>query len=300
METDEPPDLPLADVGRYPLLSEARERGLVVSAMELPHWVVRDGAEFSLRVEVPSEDAVRTELERYETERSERAEAVESAPLVKFSPHSLYLAGWLMAAFWVLQNVLPSEVQERGAAGSLQIVSGEWWRAITALTLHGDFSHFAANLAAGLLYAAFAVPRFGVGAAWLAIVLSGTFGNVLNAFFYRAQTHVSIGASTAVFGALGMLVGAEFIARLRRTKTRRRWQLIVPIGAGFGLLAFFGVGDEHTRTDYMAHLCGFICGLVLGGILDGCRMVERLGSWQQQIVAALAPILILLAWWRAW
>ena len=50
---------------------------------------------------------------------------------------------------------------------------GEWWRAFTALTLHADIGHLGANLAAGLVYAAFLLPIFGSGWTWLFIVLAG-------------------------------------------------------------------------------------------------------------------------------
>src|SRR5205809_421801 len=119
-------DRPLAEAGRYPRLPAARERGLVVAALELPYWIKR--------------------------ERGERGSAEESA-----------------------------------------ILHGQWWRTVTALTLHADASHLAANLATGLLFAAFVIPRLGAGFTWLAILLSGALGNALNAWGYRGESHDSIG-----------------------------------------------------------------------------------------------------------
>ena len=58
MPEDSPPDFPLVEVGRYERLSQAKERALVVSAMELPHWIVREGRAFILRVEPPAQAAV--------------------------------------------------------------------------------------------------------------------------------------------------------------------------------------------------------------------------------------------------
>ena len=47
-------ELPLAEAGRYPRLPVARERGLVVGAMELPYWIEREDGEWVLFVEEKS------------------------------------------------------------------------------------------------------------------------------------------------------------------------------------------------------------------------------------------------------
>jgi hypothetical protein len=73
MDSESQPQAPLTEVGRYERLSLARERGLVVSAMELPHWIVREGQEFILRVEQPAVEAVERELRRYEANASSAA-----------------------------------------------------------------------------------------------------------------------------------------------------------------------------------------------------------------------------------
>jgi membrane associated rhomboid family serine protease len=292
----------LVTVGVYERLSEARERGLVVAAMNLPYWVVRDGALFTLRVENSARDAVLSELQNFENERAAHPPLanVDEPPLRRVRSVPLFVAGWIFAAFWLLQNVIGDKWVERGLADNARIVEGgEWWRLFTALTLHSDFAHFAANLAAGLLFAAFMGMQFGAGVSWLAIVISGALGNLLNAWFYAGQPHYSLGASTAVFGALGVLVSSDFIARLRHSHSRNRWQLIVPIGAGLGLLAFLGSGDEQKQqTDYMAHLFGFCAGLLLGGLLAALprRIVEH-RAWQ--IICGAMAFLIMVGSWLA-
>ncbi len=302
MDDDEPPpDLPLVEAGRYPRLSEARERGLVVSAMERPHWVQREGADFILRVDSGDLDAVRAELETYEAERREcpLPPAAEPPP-EPFETLSLYVAAWLMSACWFAQNSLPPGWAERGEASSIRIIhGGEWWRIFTALTLHGDLSHLVVNIATGLLFAGFLLRSLGGGLAWLGIVLSGALGNAMNAAFYASEPHDSIGASTAVFGALGLLVGGEFFARLASAHTRSRWQLILPLGAGFGLLAYLGVGEEHKQIDYMAHFWGFVAGLMLGMCAGFYQLKKHAGPLAQRLTGIAAPALLALAWWLA-
>ena len=167
-------------------------------------------------------------------------------------------------------------------------------------SLHGDLSHFLANLATGLLFAAFVQPQLGSGLAWFGIVLSGMLGNFANAWFYRSEPHFSIGASTAVFGALGLLVAGEFIDRLRHAATRAKWQLVLPLGAGLALLAYLGAGDEHSkRTDSMAHLFGFAAGLALGAPAAVFRLREHTPRWLQYIAGWLALAVLAGAWLAA-
>ena len=189
MPDPQEPHGPLLEVGRYARLAEARERGLVVAARELPHWIEREGREWVLRGEEGAGAEVARELEAFEAEERERPVVQGVFPAEKIPTLSLYVAGWVLSMFFVAQNYLGAAWEERGVAESGAILRGEWWRTITALTLHADAAHIGANLATGLLFAAFALPRFGTGVTWLAIVLSGALGNAVNAWGYRGEWH---------------------------------------------------------------------------------------------------------------
>jgi membrane associated rhomboid family serine protease len=290
------PAVPRVEVGRYARLAEARERGLVVSAKELAHWIERDGDEWVLLVEESAVSEVDRELAEFEMEQLQRPAERELLPPGRIPKLSLFVAAWVLSGFFMAQQMAPERWEERGVADSGAILSGQWWRTITALMLHGDGPHLAANLATGLLFAAFLIPRLGSGLAWLAILLSGALGNALNAWGYRGEPHFSIGASTACFGALGILVGLELFARWRAPHTRSRWQLILPIGAGLALLAFLGVGEEGRNVDYMAHCWGFLAGLAGGVIAQACRLHERLSERGQRLAAVMTLALIAVTW----
>ncbi len=295
MSDDSPPPEDLAEVGRYAKFSHAQERGLVAGAMDIPYWVIREGRDFVLYVEPPERERVADELVKFEAETAERDlhRNTPAAALPKLETLPLFLAGWVMSMFWGAQNLVPESWMDRGDASNREIFAGEWWRTITALTLHGDLAHFIANLAFGLLFSGFLLQRLGGGVTWLGFVLSGALGNLLNAFFYRSEPHSTIGASTAVFGALGMLVAWESLERWRFPRRRGWWHLIVPIGGGLSLLAWLGSGGEHeNRVDYMAHLWGFLVGLVLGSV--GVRV--PFGKTAKRIAGWLAFALPLVAW----
>jgi membrane associated rhomboid family serine protease len=302
--TDLPPeedDIPRAAVGRYPRFSEAQERGLVAAALEVPYWVIREGRDFVLYVEASDGPRIAGELEKFEQEHAARRVELRTVepPLPKLDTLPLFYVAWVMSTFWGVQNFLPSSWIDRGASTNGAIFHGEWWRTVTALTLHGDLAHFLANLFFVLLFGAFLQPRFGAGAGWLGVVLSGALGNAVNAFFYRSESHSTIGASTSVFGAIGLLMAWEVVARLRRPGMRGWWHLVVPLGGGLALLALFGSGDETQRiqsVDYMAHLWGFAAGTLLGLVVAGARAGERIGLRWQRICGLLALALPVLGW----
>ena len=148
---------------------------------------------------------------------------------------------------------------ERGSAEASRILDGELWRTVTALTLHADLVHLFSNAVAAAIFVAALSSLVGAGLAVALLVISGACGNLANAFI-QGSSHIAIGASTAIFGAVGVL-GTVGLVRRRREPGRRRGAWI-PVAAALGLLAMLGTGTE--RTDVLAHLFGFFCGAVLG------------------------------------
>ncbi len=182
-------------------------------------------------------------------------------------------------------------------AGRLQagrVLAGDWWRPVTALTLHGDAGHLSANLVFGGLFGALAGLAVGGGVAWLTILLGGALGNALNALV-QPPTHAAIGASTAVFAALGLLVmhAIRFRHALPATPLRR-WS---PVVGGVLLLAYTGTGGE--RTDVVAHLTGFLAGLALGLPVTLAPAAWLGRRAVQSAAAALAFGLLVACWGRA-
>ena len=297
--TPDPDPSELAEISRHRQRREAEERGLVLLAMGIEYWILRRDGENALCVEERNRGNALRELEKFEADHETKS--FEHAGFSgKTSSLSLFVFGWVMAMFFLAQQIAPAWWMDKGDAANGAILRGQWWRAITALTLHADMEHIVANIATGLLFAAFLVPLLGTGVAWFAIVLSGALGNFLNAWFYRHEEHASIGASTAVFGALGILVAWQVAARLMAIRKFRAWELIVPIGAGLALLGYLGAGDAHARTDFMAHFWGFVAGALFGAIIAVFRLEKRMPCAGQRALAALALMLPVAAWAIVW
>ena len=147
---------------------------------------------------------------------------------------------------------------ERGSADAQKILNGEFWRTVTALTLHADVVHALSNAIAVALFLGVVSSVLGIGLGAALMLMAGAGGNLANAFLH-GSAHVSVGASTSIFGAVGLLGGVAVITRGRASSKRRVW---LPIAAAFALLAMLGTGGE--RVDIWAHLFGLLVGGVLG------------------------------------
>lgn len=176
---------------------------------------------------------------------------------------------------------------ERGSADAGEIAAGELWRAVTALTLHSDIAHVLGNAVAAALFfsAIFGVLGTGVGSALL--LVAGTGGNLINAFL-QGSPHVSVGASTAVFAAVGMLGGMAVIRPVAP-----RMQGWLGAGAALALLAMLGSGGP--RVDILAHLFGFTLGGTIG--LVAARAGERPAPPMVQCCAGSAALALLIYSW---
>lgn len=179
-----------------------------------------------------------------------------SAPLYAALVYSV-----LLLDFFFITDVWNHEVRwiKIGAADAALILQGEWWRTVTALVLHADLKHVLANVIAGAIFLHVVCRAMGPGLGSLTVLGAGAGGNLANALFYGSH-HISIGASTAVFGALGLMGGMGVVRRRRRgAQGRHIW---VPIVAGLAILAMLGTAGE--RVDLLGHLFGFLVGGGLG------------------------------------
>ncbi|HZL98953.1 MAG TPA: rhomboid family intramembrane serine protease, partial [Planctomycetota bacterium] len=178
-----------------------------------------------------------------------------------------------------------------GEAQAAAIRAGELWRALTALGLHADLAHLAGNVLFGALFVGAICQSAGIGAGLLLTLLSGALGN-LAAAFLREGTGTSVGASTAVFGALGLLAALQWRRRRRRRASAlRRW---TPIVAAALLLGYLGASG--ARVDVLGHVTGFVCGLAVGATIEP-RLERRPGGSAAQAAQGLvAASLVAGAW----
>ena len=203
------------------------------------------------------------------------------------------LVGLFILAFYsvtVLSNPAMSWF-ERGSADAQKILEGELWRTVTALTLHADVAHALSNAVALALFLGGVSSVVGMGIGCAVILLAGAGGNLANAFLH-GSAHVSVGASTSVFGAVGLLAGLG-VWRTTVFSRRRAW---LPVAAAFALLGMLGTGGG--RVDIWAHFLGLLVGGTLG-LLVGMVPSRRPEKARQWLCGGAAGALLVGCWMLA-
>ncbi len=268
------------------------DRALVLTSVQIPHRLIDDSDSCALVVPAQYSAQAFNELQLYDEENPplqprpvRRIEYQDAVPgLVGYVFVICTVAGMAGYSFfhsnWFVAGRIDGEL----------IRDGELWRLFTALTLHSGIKHLLGNIVFGIFFGLFAGRLLGSGVAWLAIVLAAATGNALNTLLLEAS-HRSIGASTAVFAALGIVAGYVWFGKLM---SQERWSnRYGPIVGGLALLMYTGTGGENT--DVGAHLLGFVCGFVAGLIL------VRLGNFpkdrrSQLLAGTITFALVFFSW----
>jgi membrane associated rhomboid family serine protease len=217
-----------------------------------------------------------------------RENPIDGGSPEKTGPHtfSAFLAAMIPAAAYLAVASAPDRrafIDAFGADAG-RIMNGELFRCFTALLLHADSAHLMANMAGTLLFGTYAAMLYGWGIGWLLIVLTGVQGNFMTAWWY-GHSHLAVGASTAVFGALGLCAANTFFRRQKERAGRyRSW---MPLAAALALVGWLGTSP---RADIIAHFFGFGSGLLYGGIIVriGRNFDERFQATGLLMAAALA------------
>ncbi|HEY8053369.1 MAG TPA: rhomboid family intramembrane serine protease [Steroidobacteraceae bacterium] len=283
---------PLVTVFRSPRRKDCEERLLVLTAVGISGQLAFDG---QCLIEVSATDAASalTHLSHYD---AENRPLPPPPPTPLPYPHAwigcvLYVVVLMGVAFAVSGGLVRLDAFDLGELDAARIQAGQWWRAWTALTLHLDGPHLAANLLAGVWFGYLAARQLGSGLAWLLIVAGGAMANLLAGLFGPPE-HRAVGASTAVFAALGLMSAYSWRERLAwPQRWARRWG---PLIAGVVLLGWTGSAGEGT--DLVGHLSGFVVGVALGAAVAVPRVNWQLNRVPQWVLGVAALASIAIAW----
>lgn len=244
-------------------------------------------------VGVPAEETERGEavLSSYEQENAAGAHEADEPAGYAHVVTGLAVAGALVA-FFIVTGARNPVVHwfAQGSADAERILRGELWRVVTALTLHADIGHTLANAIAIAIFLGALCRGLGPGLGCALVLFAGAGGNLVNALFW-GSLHVSVGASTSVFGAVGLLAGLG--AGQRRRGGARGRLAYMPLVAGLALLAMLGIGGEGV--DIWAHLFGFLVGGILG-LVVALATPRPPGERVQWLLGSVSLAVVLYCW----
>ncbi len=273
---------------------------LVLESRGLPCRIEHTGAGIRLLVPADRYETALNELRLFEEENRDwpphppPSRPLAENALVTFSVLILLATFHNLTRLEItLPGQQPPDWVLLGNAHAEKILDGQWWRLVTSLTLHADWLHLFCNLSLGGIFIVSLCHELGAGLAWGLILGSGVLGNLANACL-QAPDHRSVGASTAVFGAVGILAALSLMRNRRMIFSRRP----LPLAAALALLAL--LGTEGKQTDLGAHLFGFLFGTGLG--LAAGYLVEkrgRPGRLVNALLASAAAAAVTASWWAA-
>lgn len=267
------------------------EASLVLSAVEVEHVIEQTEDDWCLKVPDAQAQAAIAHLEKYTLEN----QPLPPAPVPEQIDSGVIGVLGFLLVIWAIPffqsiGLFGWDWPVIGRVQAGLVMDGEWWRVITALTLHADLGHILGNSAFGAVFGLFAGRFLGSGLAWLLILLGGALGNAVAAGM-RPEEFRAIGASTATFAALALSSG--FVWRRGYFRGRGWRRAFAPLFAGIALLSFTGVGGEDT--DVLAHFTGFASGLGLG-VWAATWNLRWLGRIGQRLCGLVAVFLVVLAW----
>ncbi len=204
-----------------------------------------------------------------------------------FDARALLWFAALILFHWFVAGA-PTDFKFLGVMDRGLVRHGEWWRLFTAVTLHGDVAHLMANVTTGLVFLGLAMGCYGAGCALLLSFLGGALGNVAT-FALHDGPFRSLGASGLVMASLGLLA-AHSLPFARHEKG------VVLIGRGVaaGVLLVVLLGFS-PKSDVIAHVGGFVSGLLLG--IVGLKFREVLARSFFNAASFFACVtLVVLTW----
>jgi rhomboid protease GluP len=178
---------------------------------------------------------------------------------------------------------ISGRVMVRLGAKAPYILMGQWWRLVTAIFLHAGLLHIGLNLWVLVDLGPEVESLFGSAKFTVMYLVTGVMGFLLS--FWWQPFGISIGASGALMGLIGILIGASFHhGSLGKDYRRMLWRWVIYILI-FGLLPFFAI-------DNAAHIGGLATGLVLGYFVPQGEPATRAGENLWTTLAVISVLII--------
>jgi rhomboid protease GluP len=193
--------------------------------------------------------------------------------------------GMALSGSTIMEFPISESIHWGANVGALTF-SGEWWRLLTCVFVHGGIIHIAFNMWCLWNLGALCESLYGRWTYVAVYLICGVGASLTSAAWnpYR----VSVGASGAIFGLAGALLAAfklgEFsVPRAALSGTLRSLGAFVVYNLLFGLLP----GIDNT-----AHIGGLITGLIVGALI---ALIAPLQQQAPRRVAVLLAVTLALA-----
>lgn len=173
--------------------------------------------------------------------------------------------------------------------GLVGIATGQWWRLVTALFLHGGLLHIALNAYVLWIFGTAVEQSLG---RWRTLLIFFVAGIVGNAATYATQPLIpSVGASGAIFGLFGAFLAYNW-RRRDMAMASARLRAVLPF------LIINLVFSFVPGIAWQAHLGGLAAGVLTGFAAEGVGEGPTRTLTQTLGFAAVLGIAIALVLWK--
>lgn len=168
---------------------------------------------------------------------------------------------------------------------------GDYWLAVTSTYLHFDLLHFALNMASLYVLGVLVANFYSSKKLFIVYTYAGIAGSILTfvAFLFLSEYENSLGASGAIYGLLGLLVGG--------TLKKNRFGSELPFNLRSFYPALFSslVVSFFPNVNIFAHVGGFVTGIIAGFLFKNSMGNQESKNeskliWLFYIVAVLITI----------
>lgn len=174
---------------------------------------------------------------------------------------NLCIISYFISVFLGL-NPLFANASELAATGGIRrdlVLSGEYWRLVSAVFVHAGFIHLIMNTIILAIMGRILEPAIGTFQ-FLSIFFFCSIVASLTSIAWHPLA-VSVGASGAIYGIISMLMVLTFYGFIKKTEKQDVW-LIASLVIASGVIMGF-----MSNIDHAAHLGGFIAGLFCAGVI---------------------------------
>jgi membrane associated rhomboid family serine protease/Tfp pilus assembly protein PilF len=167
-----------------------------------------------------------------------------------------------LAGVSMLDNPSGQDLVRWGANFGPLTVSGQWWRLLTCVFIHGGLLHIAFNMWCLWDLGRLAESVYGHWTFAAVYLISGLAASLASVVWNPVI--LSVGASGAIFGIAGALIASFYLGEFSLPRAAMTGMLrSVVLFVGYNL--FFGA--VIARTDNAAHIGGLVMGLFLGALI---------------------------------
>ncbi len=220
--------------------------------------------------------------ERYYAKKVMSAHPLESH-LNKYTPMTYLLVAinavlFVINAFYI--HILGSaSLVNRLAVSHQAVLNGDYYRLLTSTFLHSGMEHFLFNITALFVLGKFVESLYGKWRLLLTYAVTGTLASMFSLMFLTDA--VSLGASGAIYGLLGVIVVHLLLNK------NLSYKLLVQVAMIFIVIAV--LSSLFSNVNHYAHIGGLIFGVLIGIIYNPYRLQRK---WY---VGAIAAFILMTA-----